>query len=249
MLALAEDDYTQAVHGYFRTLPRPRAVVVLSAHNRSQSDVVEISAAKQPGIDYDFSGFPNELYQLEYNCPGSPEVAIEVAARAGAAGFKTELNTTHRMDHGVWIPLKVAYPEANVPVVQISMPYGNNASAVLKLGQALAPLREQGVLILGTGGAVHNLSKLKWSEKDTGKAPWAEEFESWLMGCLARKDVQSLVNYRDVAPNAELAHPTPEHFYPILFTVGAALSGDRALGIYEGIQYYSLSMFSFALTA
>lgn len=247
MLALAEDSYTEALRQYAARLPRPRAIVIASAHGLSPEGSVEVSGGSRPALSYDFSGFPSELYQLEYPCPGSPDVAVEVAALLAEAGFEVSVSQETRLDHGVWIPLKCAFPEADIPVVQITLPYPTRPEFILKMGRALSHLREQGILLIGSGGVVHNLRKLKWSGKEGPAEPWAVEFESWVMDQLQRKDVESLLQFEELGPQAKLAHPTPEHFFPVFFSVGAAMAGDEAREIYRGVQYGSLSMLVFSL--
>lgn len=247
MLALAEDDFTRAVQGFFRAVPRPRAIVALSAHGLTEGGVVSVDAAAQFRPVYDFGGFPRELYQLKYPCPGAPELAARIASLLQKDGIAVQLEAHGGLDHGVWIPLKLAYPEADIPVVQVSLPYPSDPRRVLQLGRALSPLRAEGVLILGSGGAVHNLSELVWHEKQGAGASWAREFEAWLKARLAARDVEGLLNFETEAPGSAQAHPTAEHFFPIFVTLGAAWPGDRAQLIYEGLQYHSLSLFSFAL--
>lgn len=252
MMALATgedaDSYTTALHDFFKALPRPKAIVIVSAHGTSAENTVEISAAEHPRIIHDFSHFPAELYQMDYPCPGSPEVAVQVATLLSTAGFETELIRTRLMDHGAWIPLRIAYPEADIPVVQISMPFGGGPASVLKLGKALATLRDEGVLLIASGGAVHNTELMVWHMKSGPGEEWARVFQEWLKHMLKTKDVQALIDFEDEAPHAKLAQPTPKHFYPVFFAVGASLPGDEAHTIFEGIQYQTLSTYAFALS-
>jgi 4,5-DOPA dioxygenase extradiol len=250
MLGLQDDDYTHALRAYAEKLPsKPKAIVVVSAHGLSKDRTVEINAAERPRLVYDFRGFPEALYQLEYPCPGSPQLAVRMASLLTEAGFQPVLNKSSGLDHGVWIPLKIAFPEADIPVVQVSMPYPSQPELVLKMGKALSGLRDEGVLLVGSGGIVHNLGELVWHEKNGTPAPWAREFDAWVRNRLERKDVASLCDFEEGAPSSRMAHPSPEHFYPLFFTVGASAYGDSFRSIYEGIQYSSLSMSCFALEA
>jgi 4,5-DOPA dioxygenase extradiol len=252
MVALADSDdaYVHALHSYFAKLPaRPKAVVVVSAHGLSPEGLVEITASSRPELIYDFGGFPKPLYEIEYPCPGSPELAVRIASKLTESGFTATLAQSSGLDHGVWVPARIAYPDADVPVIQVSMPYPTQPEKVLKLGRALAQLREEGVLLIGSGGLVHNLGKLVWHQKDGPAAPWAQEFELWVAARLAEKDVMGLCDFADAAPQANLAHPTPEHFYPIFFAVGASLAGDELDWIFRGVQYSSLSMSCFKLSS
>jgi 4,5-DOPA dioxygenase extradiol len=249
MLALADDDFTESLRRFAEHLPeKPQAIVVVSAHGTSNDHSVEVTAGTRNHLVYDFKGFPGELYQMEYPCPGAPELAVKIAGLLSSAAFEVSLDTSGGLDHGVWIPLRLMFPEADIPVIQIATPLRADAAQLLKIGKALAPLRNEGVLLMGSGGAVHNLRELQWHQKNAQAQPWAAEFERWLIKTLIKKDVDALIHFAEEAPQAALAHPTSEHFLPILFTVGSALSGDQAIPIYEGVQYETLSMLSFALS-
>ncbi len=248
MLGLQEDEYTQELQRFGASLaPRPRAIVIVSAHGLSSPPVVELHAAEKPKLIYDFRGFPGELYLVEYPCPGAPDLAATLASRLSEAGFESAIETSGGLDHGVWVPLKIAFPAANIPVLQITMPYPAQPEQVLKLGRVLAPLRDEGVLVIGSGGMVHNLSKLVWHQKHGPAEPWALEFDRWVCERLEARDVQALIHFEEEAPHGRLAHPEPEHFFPLFFTLGASAPGDRLHFIYRGFQYASLSMTSFAL--
>jgi 4,5-DOPA dioxygenase extradiol len=254
MLALQDDAYTQALQAYCAMLPqKPEAIVIVSAHGLSQGDpsgqggVVEIDASDQPRVFHDFRGFPNELYQIEYPVSGSPGLAAGIAARLADEGFAASLTRSRMLDHGAWIPLRVLFPKADVPVVQVTMPYPSRPETLLKLGRAMAGLREEGVLVVGSGGIVHNLGKLAWNQKEGPAAPWAQEFDDWVFEQLERKDVGLICDFAASAPKAKLAHPEPEHFFPIFFTLGASLAGDELRVIHREIQYSTLSMSCFAL--
>jgi 4,5-DOPA dioxygenase extradiol len=255
MVALqGEDAYSRSLHAYCAMLPeRPKAIAIVSAHGLSPGDeggrmgTVDVNASSRPVAFHDFRGFPGELYKLDYPCPGSPELAAQIAARLADEGFATALDRSAMLDHGVWVPLRALYPEADIPVVQLSMPYPARPETVLKLGKALAPLREEGCLVIGSGSMVHNLGKLVWHQKNGPAAPWAQEFDDWAFAQLRRKDVGALCAFMEQAPHARLAHPEPEHFNPIFFTLGASLPGDELRPIHREIQYSTLSMSCFAL--
>lgn len=249
MVALQDDAYTQTLHRYFTQLPaRPKAVVIVSAHGLSPEGLIEITASSRPDLIYDFGGFPKPLYEIEYPCPGSPELAVRIASLLTEGGFTATLAKSSGLDHGVWVPARIAYPGADLPVLQVSMPYPSQPEKVLKLGRTLASLREEGVLLIGSGGLVHNLGKLVWHQKEGPAAAWAQEFENWVAERLSEKDVMGLCEFADMGPSASLAHPTSEHFYPIFFALGATLPGDQLGWIYRGIQYSSLSMSCFELS-
>jgi 4,5-DOPA dioxygenase extradiol len=251
MVALQENDepFNRDIAGFFGAFPKPQAVVVLSPHWITQGRVEVTGAARLETI-HDFRGFPRPLFEIQYNPPGDPALAKRVVELIAGQKLSASLNLTRGLDHGAWVPLRIAFPAADVPVIQVSLPMsGPNASAdILRMGKALASLRSEGILILGSGGAVHNLRDLSWSEIRGEPYPWAKQFDDWLFERLKVADVQSLVEMEDHVENDQ-AHPTPEHFYPILFTLGASLPGDRLAVVHRSFQYRSLSMASYALLA
>ena len=247
MLAFGEDDYQKALHSLAASLPKPKAIVILSAHSVS-SDRIHVLTGEQNRIQHDFTGFPEELYQIAYSCPGAPPVSETTARLLMEAGFDVRLDHDAPLDHGIWIPLLHLYPKGDVPVVRVSLPLNLLPAQIMKMGHALAPLREQGMLLIASGGGVHNLRELRWSNKNSPGAEWANRFESWLVESLRAKDVGSILSFED-HPDAALAHPSDEHFLPVLFTVGAALPGDEVEVIFRGVQYESLSMLCFSLNA
>lgn len=257
MLALAESDepYVASLRSFWNgplaSGQGLKGIVVVSAHGISE--VVEISASREHRLEYDFMGFPGELYRIEYPLVGSSELAARIAGLLGDDGFATALSTDAPLDHGVWVPLRAMTPELpdrRIPVVRVSMPLIGGADdprRVLKLGKALAPLRGEGILLVGSGGAVHNLGQLHWYGKGEPGAPWALAFENWIVERLEGRQVEELVSFESVAPGAAQAHPTSEHFLPLLFTIGSAWKGEQARILYRGVEYHSLSMLCFAL--
>lgn len=214
-------------------LPRPRAVLAVSAHWLDAP--ATIGTRTQRSLLYDFSGFPDELSRVRYDAPAAADVADELQRRVPSLARADE----RPWDHGVWVPLVHMFPRADVPVLQVSVPYRWSAQQLFDLGAALAPLRDQGVLVLGSGGAVHNLGRLDWRGGDTPPA-WAQQFEGWLRRSLQAHDVDELLAYRERAPDLQLAHPTVDHFLPLLVALGAARGGDATFPI-EGWEYGSLS--------
>lgn len=245
MLAFGDDPFHHRLKEFAAGLPKPKAIVVVSAHSVS-SDSVHVLKTEQNRIQYDFSGFPRELYEIQYAPPGAPWLSEEIASLLHEAQFKVEIDTTAALDHGVWVPLMALYPQGDVPVVRVSLPLSLVPAQVLKIGHTLSKLRERGVMMIGTGGAVHNLRELKWSEKSGPGAPWAHEFESFIVTVLQHKDVDTLLGAEE-HPHFFRAHPSNEHFLPIYFTVGAALPNDEIQVIHRGIEYDSLSMLTFSL--
>ncbi len=226
-----EGSFARALRAFAERTPRPRAIAMVSAHWETREPRVTGSAA--PPLIYDFGGFADELYAVRYPCPGAPDLARRIAALVPGS----QLDPRRGLDHGAWTPLRLMYPDADVPVVQISL-----AGDPRALGRALAPLRDEGVLLIGSGGAVHNLRRVDLSAEDAPVQPWAREFDQWLS-----KSVASFTVDLSKAPGAELAAPTPEHFDPLLVVLATAQPGERAITVYEGFQYGTLSMRSFSI--
>ncbi|EAU67388.1 catalytic LigB subunit of aromatic ring-opening dioxygenase [Stigmatella aurantiaca DW4/3-1] len=247
MVALDADAYPKALRGFGENVGGVRAIVVVSAHWETPGGV-RVTASPTPSLIYDFGGFPEALYRLTYPCPGEPSVAREAVERLSAAGFSCVADAERGLDHGTWVPLRLALPAANVPVVQVSMSREASAAEVMRMGEALRPLRAQGVLLLGSGGVSHNLRRVVFQDKAAPPQSWAQAFDAWVADRLEARDFQQLLEWTR-APNARLAHPTPEHFLPLYFVLGAALPEDRLIPIFEGFHHGTLSMRSFALGA
>ena len=245
MVAVERDAYTEALEAFGRAV-RPRALLVVSAHWQTRGGVAVTSAPRNRVI-HDFGGFPEALYRLDYPAPGDPALAADVAGRLGAAGFASRLDPDRGIDHGAWIPLRIAWPDGAIPVVQVSLPE-MPPHDLLRLGQALAPLRGQGVLVLGSGGIVHNLGQLDWARKHAAPHPWAVAFDAWMAERIARGDVAGLAAYRETAPEARRAAPTTEHLDPLFVALGAA-GGDRAETLFEGFHHGTLGMRSIQFRA
>jgi len=209
---------------------------------------VRVNAAPHPPLIYDFYGFPPALYDLRYPAPGAPDLAHEVAGAFAEAGLDPVLDAQRGWDHGVWVPLRLLFPLADVPVVAVSLPAPRTPALLLAMGAALLPLRRRGVLLLGSGGIVHNLHRLGGDDGETPE-PWAAAFDTWVDERLLALDRESLSDYASRAPHAELAVPTSEHFDPLFFVLGALDRRDRVESVYEGFRYGTLSLRSFALAA
>jgi 4,5-DOPA dioxygenase extradiol len=198
----------------------------------------------QPDTLYDFGGFARELYQLRYPAPGAPAAAEAAGRLLTDAGYSVRYDNERGLDHGVWVPLRYLYPKAIVPVFQVSMPHDLDTRAALRLGQVLAPLRDRGVLILGSGSLTHNLSEFR--PHAAGEAPYARAFADWVRDAVLRGDAESLAGYRSLAPQAPRAHPTEDHFLPLLVASGASRAAEPVAVIDGGISYGMLSMDAFA---
>ena len=211
MTVLEKGPYARAL-GEFGQSADPRAIVVISAHWEEPG--IRIAAGAHPQLIYDFGGFPQELYQIKYDAPGSPSLADEVADRLKRAGFDASLDQQRGWDHGVWVPLRLIFPDARIPVVEISLPMQWSPRELYKVGQAFAVFRREGVLVMGSGGIVHNLRLMNFREKDAPVDLWARGFQKWVKDRIEKHDFETLFTYQEAAPDAGRAVPTPEHFAP-----------------------------------
>jgi 4,5-DOPA dioxygenase extradiol len=203
-------------------LPRPQAIVALSAHHDAPE--TEVTGAAQPGTIHDFGGFPRELYAIRYRAPGAPELAERVAEMLRRESFPARVDAHRGFDHGAWIPLYLMYPAADVPVVQVSIDTRHNAERHVALGRALRPLRDAGVLLLASGGATHNLGLYMYAEgrDDRDVPPFVTAFNEWTAQAIVERRYDDLVRWRELAPYAAENHPTAEHFLPLFAALGAA---------------------------
>lgn len=222
------------------TLPRPKAIVIASAHWLARSP--HVGAAAQPATIHDFHGFPHELYELSYPAPGAPALAAQVASLLDAVGLPSRLDPSRGLDHGAWVPLRLLYPHADIPVVPISIQPEAGPAQAFAMGRALAPLREESVLVIGSGSITHNLHDLRAGYSETREAPYVRPFIDWIEQRLAVGDINALLDYRRQAPFAERAHPTDEHLLPLFVALGAAGESAHAQRIDAGIDLGLLAM-------
>jgi len=238
MNALLRNDYTRELGRLARLIPRPAAVLCVSAHWMTEGTWV--THMRRPKTIHDFYGFPEELFAIRYPAPGSPETAELV--RATAAKYRLELDDDMwGLDHGAWSVLRHMYPAADVPVVQLSVYLGQPPSYHFELGRQLRPLRERGVLILGSGNVVHNLRLMQWDGKPQ-PYPWALQFDAYVAEKIAARRFDALLADPATMPGGVESVPTPDHWYPLLTALGAADETDRAVFEYEGIDNASVSM-------
>jgi len=214
-----------------RTLPRPAAVLIASAH--WETELPMLSTARQPETIHDFGGFPAELYKISYPAPGAPDVAERAVQLLQSGGISATANGCRGLDHGAWVPLRRMYPDADVPVAQISIQPSLDAAHHLRLGAGLAALTRESVLIIGSGHVTHNLrdwmaavhQRGSRSVADGAADDYVAEFRAWIADALERNDRKHLVRWRELAPHASRAHPTPEHLLPLFVAFGAAGEG------------------------
>ncbi|SFW68018.1 DODA-type extradiol aromatic ring-opening family dioxygenase [Luteibacter sp. UNCMF366Tsu5.1] len=216
------------------------AIAVVSPH--WQTCGIRVTGAAWPSTMHDFGGFPAPLYSLTYPAPGSASLASEVAALLIDGGFVAMVDTERGLDHGAWVPLRYLRPDADTPVIQVSMPHNLDTRGALRLGRVLAGLRDRGIVVMGSGSLTHNLHEVR---RDGDVAAYARDFAGWVRKAVTAGDVDALLDYRTNAPSALRAHPTEEHYLPLLVAVGAAMD-DVPMAIDGGITYGVLSMDCFA---
>ncbi|TWO67019.1 dioxygenase [Caenimonas sedimenti] len=224
-----------------RTLAKPRGIVIVSPHWMTAG--VEVTSSPAPETIHDFGGFPRALYQIQYPAPGAPELAARTVEVLGFKDIPATLNGRRGLDHGAWVPLMHLFPEADVPVVQVSLPLSSNAQSAFALGQALAPLADEGVLVIGSGSLTHNLYEFRTGE--VAEAAYAREFSRWVRQAVLQADFGRLLRTLELAPHAARAHPTHEHFLPLLLAAGAARSATPVTVLDGGIRHGVLAMESY----
>jgi 4,5-DOPA dioxygenase extradiol len=227
-----------------QTFRRPTAIICISAHMEASWPI--LTAAEEPETIHDFGG-PKVLFQKQYPAPGQPDLAREAAALLNQAGFKAQTIVTRGLDHGAWVPLMLMYPEADIPTIQLSVQTELDPRHHLDLGRALQPLREEGILILGSGGATHNLPEIGNFTIDSQPPDYATAFDYWLETAITTGQEASLLNYQTQAPSASRNHPYPaEHFLPLFVPLGAAGIGARGRVLHKAFMYGVLSMAAYA---
>ena len=224
-LAIEPSAARDFLSGLGAMLPRPNAILVISAHFNAPRPT--LTAARQPETIHDFGGFPDALYRLQYPSPGAHALAGEIAGMLRDAGFEAVTEDVRGLDHGAWIPLMLAYPDADIPVLQLSISMNRSPDWHYRLGQALAPLREQGVLIVGSGGATHNLRAFFTYRPslDTPAPPWVTDFAEWLAGRIEAGDHAAVLAAVQSGPHGRDNHPGMDHILPLFVALGAGGAG------------------------
>ena len=241
MVAIEDSTYGRYLDQLSHDLPAPRAIVVFSAH--WTEGVQTIGAAPSPDTIYDFYGFPEALYQVRYPAPGDPALAKNIRDLLKLCGIEARLEPSRGFDHGVWTILSRMFPDASIPVIAMSVDPALRPERQFQIGRALAPLRQEGVLIIGSGATVHNLRMLQWNREDDQPETWAEAFESWLESRISEGDVDALFAYREQAPYADWAAPAwgVEHLVPLFYAMGAGPDEPRGRLWHRDWQFGSLA--------
>jgi 4,5-DOPA dioxygenase extradiol len=240
MNAIQHNGYTQAWAAIGERIGKPKAILSISAHWYVPMSGVTIATA--PKTIHDFGGFPEELFQVQYPAPGDPALAARV--RQMLAPIPVVPDTRWGLDHGTWSVLCHAYPQADVPIVQLSIDESQPAEFHMEVGRRLAPLREEGVLIVGSGNLVHNLHTYAWGKHPRDPYDWAVRFEKEARGMLLAGEHTPLVNYEKLGRDAQLSVPTPDHFLPLLYVIGTRQANEGVSFPVEGVDGGSISMLS-----
>ena len=227
-----------------KRISKPKAVICLSAHWESREPL--FTSAKQMDTIHDFYGFPEEMYRLRYPAMGNPELAQRGVELCKVVGIDAGLESSRGLDHGAWVPLMALFPDVDVPVVQVSLPFVHGPRAVYALGKALEPLKREGVLLLGSGGFTHNLGALAWGGGET--PAWASEFHAWTSAALRENRLEDLFEAATCAPHFSRNHPRVEHWLPLFFALGAGGHPWGAETLHTGFEYGSLAMDAFAFS-
>lgn len=237
MNALADNSYTWALNRLAGEIPRPKAILVVSAHWITRG--THVSCAETPRIIHDFYGFPKALYAIEYPCPGAPEEARKTCSLVRST--PVDCQDDWGIDHAAWAILRHVFPEADVPVYEMSLDVAKPPEYHYRIGQDLSALRDEGVWVVGSGNIVHNLSVADFDNSAAQPYPWAEKFDEMVRDWIAKKSFESLIRYQKL-PEAAMAVPTNEHYLPLLYVLGTIGAADEVRIVHEEIQNASVSM-------
>jgi 4,5-DOPA dioxygenase extradiol len=241
MNAIEDNDFTRALKHWGQEIGRPAAILVVSAHWLTPNET-KVAVQIKPETIHDFGGFPKALFDMQYPAAGSPEFANQAIHALVAQGAKP--STDWGLDHGAWSVLLHMYPKADIPAFQVSIDYAKDGAHHLVVGKELAALRDKGVLVLASGNVTHNLRALDFGAPDgpVASRPWAQSFDAAVKTALIANDTQALANYLNLDSGAKMSVPAPDHYWPLLYALGAAKSGEPAKFVYEGFQAGTLSM-------
>jgi 4,5-DOPA dioxygenase extradiol len=241
MNALQNNAFTRMLEQWGRNIGQPSAILVVSAHWLTQHET-KVTVQAHPKTIHDFGGFPQALFDMQYPAPGAPEFAKQAARLLASRGAQT--SDDWGLDHGAWTVLHHLYPRADIPVFQVSIDYAQAGDYHLAVGQELSALRDQGVLVLASGNVVHNLRHVDMQANEglMASRPWAQSFDAAVKAALLGNDSKALAAYQRLDAGAALAAQTPDHYWPLLYAMGAARDGEAPQFVYEGFQLGTLSM-------
>lgn len=242
--ALEPGELGQRLSQWGQSLDGVEAIVAVSPH--WQTPGLQVTSNPTPPTIHDFFGFAQALYAIAYHAPGSATIAKQVLDALESGGMPAQLTATQGMDHGVWVPLLHLRPQADIPVICVSLPIDATPASTWQLGQTLRPLRDQGILIMGTGSMTHNLAEFRATDQDaTPPLPYVQAFTAWVQDRVQQRDVHALLQYRTLAPHARRAHPTEEHFLPLFVALGASKDRDTFNVLADEVRHGMLSMASY----
>jgi 4,5-DOPA dioxygenase extradiol len=245
-MALMDDPYNSALVNFGRNLDI-KGIVCVSSHWVSPGPI-QITTNNKPFIQHNFHGFQKDLYDIQYNPPFSQELVEEVMDLLAEENYDIAPNPNYGLDHGIWMPLRLIRPEADLPVIEISLPMYEDPRKVMMLGHSLASLREKGILLMASGAAALNASKIIWHARGEDVHPKIREFDEWLRENLVQANIENILDYRKTAPGGEFAHPSSATLLPLFFTIGTSMTGDLPQIIHQGFKYSSTSLLTFCLS-
>jgi 4,5-DOPA dioxygenase extradiol len=242
LLAIENNQYTQFLNQLGQTLPKPKAIILFSAHYEAPVQRVSDIEGEYETV-YDFGGFPEALYRIQYPAKGDKGITEEIKGLFAENGIPFEVDTNRGLDHGAWVVLRMLYPHADVPVISMSVNQRLKPEQQYQIGKSLSVLREKDVMIIGSGGTVHNLRIVGWEKDGKENDQWAIDFDEWLGQHLTTWDTASLFDYYSLAPNAQHAVPPygKEHFVPLFYAMGAADDAKQAKLLHRSYRYGNLS--------
>lgn len=235
MNAIEDNEFTMNWEEIAKKIPKPKAILSVSAHWYTHGS--RIMDSRQPEMIYDMYGFPDELYRIEYKAKGAPELSH---LTKDLIKRDVQIDNSWGYDHGTWSVLSRMYPDADIPLYQLSVDANSGAETHFKIGQEISSLREKGVLILGSGNVVHNLSKINWNME--GGYPWAIDFDEYIKEKITQKQFQDVIDYKKAGDSSKIAFYTPDHFYPLLYVLGASSTNDQVKIFNDKCLMGSMSM-------
>jgi len=247
LLAIEDSPARRFLLDLGKALPRPKAIIMASAHWEAMGGIA-VSLASRPETIHDFGGFPEALFDIQYPARGAPDTAARAAESLQQAGFVVKRSDTRGLDHGAWVPLSLMYPDADIPVAQVSLRRGATPAEHERMGEALRKLREDDLLIIGSGSLTHNLYAYRGASIDAEVPSWVSDFADWVHVQLQTNQRESLLDYRVQAPFAVRNHPTEEHLLPLFVAMGAAGDAPQAERVHASYEYGVLAMDMYAFT-